>query len=202
MSAKQLLHFALNRMDEATASRILQQTGAEFRVGTQWLKVVDGSLVREDGSRVGSALGSVTGFRVADFEQTANGQLEVKERMTLDEAVAFVKANALATEDVSEDEIRNDPAGDEFWAGLRSLHPELGDKIAEAEDVLRTHWASLKPKISEPVNPNPELVNPEPESGQMEPESGQMDAGDGQESTGAGQELTKSALDIAREHAE
>lgn len=74
MSKLNFLRYAMNRMTEEQAGKVLAASGIRLRVGNQWVGFQeDGSMTNEAGEPVSAGVGAVTGFEVADERITSNG---------------------------------------------------------------------------------------------------------------------------------
>jgi hypothetical protein len=74
MSALNSLKFAVNRMTEEMAARVLNAAGIKFRVGASWASYDDeGKLVNDKGESVNASASSFTGVEIQGEQRTANG---------------------------------------------------------------------------------------------------------------------------------
>jgi hypothetical protein len=76
MSALNALKFAVNRLTEEEACRVLKDSGVKFRVGTEWVGYdQEGQLVNDRGQKVSAGVNQFTGIDVGGNQRTANGIL-------------------------------------------------------------------------------------------------------------------------------
>jgi hypothetical protein len=74
MSALNSLKFAVNRMTEEMAARVLNAAGVKFRVGASWASYdEDGKLVNDSGDAVNASASSFTGVEILGEQRTSNG---------------------------------------------------------------------------------------------------------------------------------
>ena len=197
MSALNALKFAVNRLTEEQAARVLASAGIRFRVGTQWVEYdEEGQLVNSDGQRVTAGVSAFTGIEVGGERRTANGIVRGTEMQPTPGAAGSA---GFIPEGGTEQgrQMVNVGTGETMRVEVDPRNPGIRRTVAAAPtDAAARHANALQrppvPGAREPVelNPNsgPERSEPQGEKPQVEEPQGEEPQGQGEEPQGQGEE--------------